>query len=285
MLRLVAVIAVAACAGAASSGPAPTAPAQQATTQQRFPVGPPLVTPGERFSYKLQLGGVDLATYDFVVNDEVDLAGKRAIVVQSHARTVGLVAMMVNVDDSFASWIDVATGRPLRWQTDEFATKSTAKEHTEVRFADRAGDTVPVDFHLDDAAATSEPQTVKLADVWDLNALAIVLRSWEAPPGSSVEAEVFRSRYMWHLTMVMHGGHDTITTDLGSLPAHRLDGHVYKVDRKDVKRADDDERDFKVWVSDDDGRVPLRITAKTDYGDVVLTLTAYDPGSGQRLRN
>jgi len=49
--------------------------------------------------------------------------------------------------------------------------------------------------------------------------------------------------------------------------------------------AGDDERDFKVWISNDDGRVPLRVTAKTDYGDVILTLTAYDPGTGQRLRN
>jgi hypothetical protein len=282
-LRAVVVAAVASCGpgGKTAAVVAPT----PGSVLAKFPVGPPLITPGERFSYKVQLQGIDLATYDFVVNDEVDLAGKRAILVQSHAKAVGLVSVVANVDDSFASWIDVTTGRPLRWQTDEFATKRSDKERTDVRFIERAGNVVPVDFHLNDEPPTPEPQTVSLDDVWDFNALLVELRSWEAPPGTTVEAEVFRSRYLWHLTMVMHGGHDAITTDVGDLPAHRLDGHVAKVDRKNVKLAGDDERDFKVWISDDDGRVPLKVTAKTDYGDVILTLTAYDPGAGKRLRN
>jgi len=253
--------------------------------QARFAVGPPLVTPGERFSYKLQLGGVDLATYDFTVGDITEVAGKRAIVVQSHAKAVGIVAMVTHIDDSFASWIDVATGRPLRWQTDEFATRSTDKERTEVRFTERAGNVVPVDFHVNDAAPTSEPQTVSLDDVWDFNSFIVAVRAWEAPVGTSVDAEVFRSRYMWHVRTTMTGRHDNIATDVGSLPASELDGHLYKVDRHDVKTAGDDERDLKIWVSDDDGRVPLRITARTDYGEVVLMLVAYDPGSGTRLRN
>jgi hypothetical protein len=274
-------VAVAACGGATTA----TTTSQPAVSQARFAVGPPLVTPGERFSYKLQLGGVDLATYDFTVGDIVDVAGKRGILVQSHAKAVGIVAMVTHVDDSFASWIDVATGRPLRWQTDEFATKSTDKERTEVRFTERAGNVVPVDFHVNDAAPTSEPQTVSMEDVWDLNAFIVALRSWEAPAGTAVDAEVFRSRYMWHVRTTMTGHRDTIATDVGSLPAYELAGHLYKLDRHGAKSAGDDERDLEIWVSDDDGRVPLRITARTDLGEIVLTLAAYDPGSGTRLRN
>ena len=271
-------------AGCAGAPPAARQPPSVPLT--RFPVGAPLVTPGERFSYRLQLGGVDLATYDVAVgSDFTEVAGKRAIVVQSHAKTIGLAAVVAHIDDSFASWLDVTTGRPLRWQVDEFAVKSTNKERTDVQLVERAGNVVPVEFHLNDSPPESEPQTVSLDDVWDLNALSIVLRSWEAPVGTSVDAEVFRSRYMWHLRMTMRGGRDTITTELGDLPAHRVDGHVSKVARNDVKVAGTQERDFSVWISDDDGRVPLKISAKTDYGDVVLMLSAYDPGTGTRLRN
>jgi hypothetical protein len=279
------VTALVGCAGAPpTTTPATQQPASAPLT--RFPLGPPLVTPGERFSYRLQLGGVDLATYDYAVaNDLTDMAGKRAIIVQSHAKTVGFVSVVAHVDDNFASWIDVTTGRPLRWQVDEFATKSTDKERTDVQFAERSGNVVPVEFHLNDAPPKPEPQTVSFEDVWDFNALIVALRSWEAPVGTIVEGEVFRSRFMWHLRMTMRGGRETITTELGDLPAHRLDGHVSKVDRQDVKVAGTDERDFSVWVSDDDGRVPLKIVARTDYGDVVLTLAAYDPGTGTRLRN
>lgn len=266
------------CSGAQAPGPAAPAP-----TLTRFPIGAPLVTPGERFSYRVQLAGVDLATYDFAIGDLSDANGKPAILVQSHAKTVGLASMVANVDDSFASLIDAATGRPLRWQCEEYASHSKNKEHTEARFADRANDVVPVDFHLNDLPVTPEPQTVSMDDVWDFNAMMIELRSWQAAVGTAVDFEVFRSRYMWHGKMTFRGGRDIIHTELGDLPAHRLDGHVYKLDRADHKVAGDDERDFSVWISDDDGRVPLKITAKTDYGDVILSLTSYDPGTGQRL--
>ena len=49
----------------------------------------------------------------------------------------------------------------------------------------------------------------------------------------------------------------------------RLDGHVFKVGRDNAKLGDD-ERDFSVWISDDDGRVPLKTVAKTDYGDIEI---------------
>lgn len=275
-----AAVAMTACGSAPP--PPPTTPA---IALARFPIGAPLVTPGERFSYRVQLRGVDLATYDFAVGDVSDLGGKQAIVVQSHAKAVGIASMVANVDDSFASWIEVTTGRPLRWQTDEFATHGTDKERTEARFTDRANNVVPVFFHINDEPPKPEPQVVSMVDVWDFNAMIIALRQWKAQVGTTVDAEVFRSRFMWRARMTYRGGRDIVHTELGDLPAHRLDGHVYKLDRQDKKIAGDDERDFSVWVSDDDGRVPLRITARTDYGDIVLTLTGYDPGNGQRLAN
>jgi hypothetical protein len=245
--------------------------------------GPPLATPGERMSYQLALQGMELATYDLAVGDVAEVAGKQAIVVQSHAKAVGLVKMVANIDDTFTSWIDVTTGRPLRWQTDEYATKSTDKERTDVRMFERSGDAVPVDFHMNDEPPKPEPQTVSLPDVWDYNAFLIALRSWEGAPGSTVTAEVFRSRYLWHVTMKIRGKEKVVTT-LGELPALRLDGHVFKVGRNNQKLPDDDERDFSVWISDDDGRVPLKTTARTDYGDIEMKLVDYSPGNGQRLR-
>src|SRR6185369_10727292 len=124
---------------------------------------------------------MELATYDVAVGDVTDVAGKRAIVVQSHAKAVGLVKAIANIDDTFTSWIDVTTGRPLRWLVDEFATKSTDKERTEARMFERAGDMLPMDFHINDEPAKPEPQKVSLPDVWDYNAFTIALRGWEAP--------------------------------------------------------------------------------------------------------
>src|ERR1700733_6225741 len=185
-------------------------------------IGPPLVTPGEHMSYELELQGVKLASYDFGVGDVAEITGKKAIVVQSHAKAVGLAKMVANIDDVFTSWIDVSTGRPLRWTTDEFSTKGNDKERTDAHLSERSGDTVPIDFHMNDQRPISEPQKVSLPDVWDYNAFLIALRGWEGPPGTKLTAEVLRSRYMWHVEMKI-GGKAKLVTELGELPALRLE--------------------------------------------------------------
>ncbi len=257
--------------------------ARVTATADRLPIGPPLVTPGEHMTYRLELKGIELASYEISVAPElVDLDGKRAIVVQSHAKAVGLVKLVANVDDSFTSWIDVESGRPLRWSCDEFGTNSSNKERTEARIDQREGNVVPVDFHLNDDAPKSEPQKVSLVDVWDYNAFLVALRGWEAAAGTTVVAEVLRSRYLWHVQMTVRG-RENLVTQLGALPALRFDGHTWKLDRED-RKTPEDERDFSVWISDDDGRVPLQVVARTDYGDMKMMIVDYQPGAGQRIK-
>lgn len=279
---------LAACSGGATRSPTTTAggsgSAAVAAGPAHLPDGAPLVTPGEHMTYKLQLKGIDLASYEMAVGDLVDQAGKKAVVVQSHAKAVGFVKMVANVDDTFTSWIDVATGRSLRWTSDEYATKSDDKERTEARFAERSGDLVPMTYHVNDQPPVPEPQKVSLPETWDFNAFLVALRSWEGAPGTAVTVEVLRSRYLWHLQMTIHGK-EKLTTALGDLPALRFDGKTYKLDRDGVRVADSDEREFSIWISDDDGRVPLKIVAKTDYGDMNMVITDYQAGGGQRLRN
>lgn len=235
-------------------------------------------------SYRIALGGMELASYDFEVGDVTEVAGKRAIAVQTHAKAVGMVKFVANIDDVFTSWIDVTTGRPLLWTVDEFAVKGTDRERTAAHIGDRSGNVVPIDFHANDAAPTPEPQTVSLPDVWDYNAFVVALRAWEAPEHTRIEAEVLRSRYLWHVTMTV-GRKETLDTALGRLPALRLDGHTYKLARDGSRFPDSDERDFSIWISDDDGRVPLRTVARTDYGDIEMSILEYTPGTGARLRN
>ena len=248
----------------------------------KLPVGAPFVTPGERMAYSLALGRMELATYDFAVGDITEVAGRRAIVVQSHAKAVGFVKVVANIDDTFTSWIDVETGRPLRWYVDEFATKSDDKERTEARLFERSGNLVPIDFHLNNNPPKPEPQTVSMPDTWDYNAFLVALRGWEAPPGSTVTAEVLRSRYLWNVKITVHG-RERVVTELGDFPALRFDGHTYRLRRDGSRDTSADARDFSVWISDDADRVPLRTVARTDYGDIEMKLVDYQPGNGPRL--
>jgi hypothetical protein len=94
---------------------------------------------------------------------------------------------------------------------------------------------------------------------------------------------VFRSRYLWHVEVTMRGK-EKLVTELGELPALRIDGRTYKLRRDGARTPDDAERRFTMWISDDDGRVPLEIKAVTDYGDIRMQIVDYQPGSGPRLR-
>jgi hypothetical protein len=235
-------------------------------------------------SYKIQLGGVELAQMTFGVGDISEVSSKQAIVVQGHAKSVGLANLVAAIDDTFTSWIDVATGRPVRFTVDEYATNSkTEIEHTQIDLAGRTGDSVPIQFHLNDEKPADEPQTVGMPEVWDYNAFLVALRSWEGPQGTATSVEVFRSRYLWHVDVKI-ASVGKISTELGELPAIRIDGHAYKLDRKHGKYPNTDERDFSVWISNDDGRVPLKLAAKTDYGDIKMEIVDYQPGSGTRLK-
>ncbi len=246
--------------------------------------GKPLVTPGERMTYRLSLKGFELASYTLSVGELTALEGKQTVIVEGHAKSVGLVNRVAKVDDRFTSWIDVETGRPHRFQTAEYETGSDKNlEHAIVDFAKREGTSIPVSFQLNDATAAPEPQKVTQPDVWDYNAFLVALRAWEAPVGATISTEVFRSRFLWKIDVKVHGK-ERLTTELGVLPALRFDGHATKLARDGSKFPDTEERDFSIWISNEGDRVPLKNTAKTDYGEIEMVIVDYQPGSGPRLR-
>lgn len=281
MRSLTLLVLLAACGGKGTTTPIidPT------TTVAPWASGKPLVTPGERMTYRLSLEGFELATYTLAVGgDPLELEGKQAIVVEGHAKSVGLANMVAKVDDRFTSWIDVTNGRPQRFQTAEYERNSeTNVEHAVVDFAKREGDRVPVGFRINDGEVTPEPQKVTQPVVWDYNAFLVALRAWEAPYGSAINLEVFRSRFLWKIDVKVHGK-TRLVTPLGELPAVRFDGHAVKLARDGTKFPDTEERDFSIWISDEGDRVPLKTTAMTDYGDIEMIIVEYAPGTGQRLR-
>lgn len=248
----------------------------------RLPVGPPLLTPGETMSYRLSLEGVDLATYDIAAGEITDLEGHRVITVQGHAKTRGIAAVVKTVDDSFTSWVDVETGRPRRWAVDEGTPDGSGRERTDAHLDQRADGRVPVSVWVN-GAPLAESQKVTLDDLWDYNSFLVALRAWEAPKGTTIVSEVFRSRYMWHITMTI-AGKEKLVTELGEFPTLRFDGRGYRLNRDGTRDTSFDERAFSIWITDDSGRVPVLTKARTDYGNIELAIVDYQAGNGDRLR-
>ena len=233
--------------------------------------------------YRITAGPLHVANYSLEVGSVREVDGKKGIEVQGHAQAIGLAEMIGGkVDDHFTSWIDVETGRSLRFIVDEYRSRSSDIEHTVVDIGHRDHETVPVTFHLNANPAMPEPQKASLPETWDYNAFLIALRAWEAPEGSKIVAEVFRSQFLWNIAITVRGK-TKLDTELGQLPALRFDAHTYKLAR-DGTKFPADERDFSIWISDDAGRVPLQTTATTDYGPIKMAIVEYVAGSGEPLR-
>jgi hypothetical protein len=267
---------------AACGHPAPVAtPSTPAAAPSKLPVGAPLTAPGERMTYRLSLENIDLASFTLVTGEQTALDGKPALLIQSNAVTSSLMnALGQAVDDHFTTWLDPATGRSLAFHVDEGSTtKKGTMEHADARLGACADGVIPATFAEDKGAPASEPQHVKACDdVWDLNAFLFVLRRWEAPAGTVATTEVFRSRFLWSAQVTM-GHKESRVTELGELPTLRIDGLVHKLGRDGKSFPDTDDRHFSLWVSDDADRVPVALVARTDYGDIKMEITEYQPGA------
>ena len=234
-------------------------------------------------TYRVALQGFELAVFTLTVGNVEELHGRKVIPVEGHAKTVGLASHVAHVDDRFTSWIDLETGLSVKFQADEIMPKTKHVEHSVADLHGRTGNTIPVTYQVDSEPSSVEQQTVSLPEVYDFNSFVVALRAWEGPAGSKATVESFRSRNLWSITTSI-GARDKLATELGEFPVLRFEASTVKLGRAGSRAPGNAERHFTIYVSDDGGRVPLLITAKTDYGDVKLTIVDYQPGTGQRIR-
>ena len=236
---------------------------------------PPLAAPGERMLYRVAIHGFELAEYSISVGEETTLEGTEVVVVQSAARTTKVAAMLKPIDDIFTSWISRGDGRSVRFLSSERASKDDdRKEITEARTA--AG-TVALHVTRGDEVL-DEQQAIAGHGGHDLNSFIIFLRGWDGEPGAHMDADVLRSRYVWRVRMKVIG-YENLSTVLGNLPVIRFDGEGVRLVRDGTIDPASDVRRFSIWLTDDADRVPVKLVAKTDYGDIKMELLAYSAGT------
>ncbi len=245
----------------------------------RFASRPPLATPGEKMVSDLTMAGIDVATFTIVVGDVVALDGRKAIVVQASVQSSPLVTMIHEVKDSFTSWIDTGTSAPILFRSSELENPKSAR----IEVTDSEAGTIDagryrVRIHTGDDPEVVEHQKVGEYPLYDLNGFLIALRTWDDRPGARATADVIRSRYIWRTEVTMIGS-ENLVTKLGELPAVRIDGISHRIDRDGNVVPADGERHYSIWISDDADRVPIKLVALTDYGDLQMDISEYTPGA------
>jgi Protein of unknown function (DUF3108) len=287
------------CAACATAVAAPAPPAKGTSAPLALGGRPPLARPGEVWTYRLAVGGVEVAEYAVEV---LEVDGK--LEVRSMIKTSGVAALLKKVELRLSSTLDPASGRPLRFRSEERAGKG-ALERADARLAEAKHGVLPVAVRRGDSAEeVVEWQKVR-GPTWDLNSVMVGLRQLDGARGSQLEIDAFRSRHVWRTTLTelrsqvgprtfCHSttssaespwrttltlrGRERVATELGTVSARRIDGRTYGL-RRGGERSDDPERSFSVWISDDADRVPVLLTGVTDYGTIRMELTSYSPGT------
>lgn len=204
------------------------------------------------------------------VGEVTPVEGKPAVVLQAVAESVGLAARVKPVRVEFTSWIDVATGLPLLFRAIE------AQEVVEARFTKLVDKKFPISTQKGDEPEKIEMQATN-GQPLELLGVMLVLRSWESKIGGSSTFEAVRSSYMWRMQATLVA-RESISTELGELPTVKFDAVSRRLMRDGSIDQGTEPRTFSVWISDDADRVPLRMVAQTDYGDIEIQIVEYVAG-------
>ncbi|MEJ7603698.1 MAG: DUF3108 domain-containing protein [Kofleriaceae bacterium] len=261
-MRIVILALLAGCAGAEAM----TLPKDATVVPRQDELG---FHPGETMTFEVQLAGVLVGEAQLAVGEIGEVEGKRAIVVRSRAATAGAAALLKKISDEATSVIDAETGRPISVET---AVDMNGKQiTTKARFA---GKQVDVEIKRGDATPTLTRINAKTEIMHDAHAAMAQVRGWRATTGATRTLWVLGGRRVWRVDVKLVG-EETIGSQLGNRRALVFEGVSFRARRDLTLESNKPSRTFKVWLSHDADRVPLRVSAKTELGDIVMSLADY----------
>ena len=225
---------------------------------------------GETMAFELQLGGVLLGEAQLAVGELGEVDGRRAIVVRSRAATAGAASLLGKVSDEATSVIDADTGRPISLAT--VFLKGDRRTEASATFDGGVAE-MTIQRH-GEPAPRKHRITAQAHALHEAHSAIAQVRGWRAAPGAVRTVLVIGGRRMWRVDM-KHVGVDTVGSALGNRRALVYDGTAFRARADLAPESGRPARTFRVWLSDDADRVPLRVSAKTEFGAIELTLTDY----------
>jgi hypothetical protein len=238
----------------------------------------PFYVSGETITWSVSLAGVEGGRARFAVGEVGDVDGRRVLVVRAEAESAGLLALVRRARDAMTSWIDVASGVPTRTESETHGLERNVRVH-----AARAAVDPVVEFTVwrrdadadPDAPGTQRTVRLPMLETHDPLSAVLVLRAWEAPRGARAIMYSLGGVRLWRTELLVEK-REALKTELGRRETIRIAG----VSRRLKPTLEEDParppRTFTVWVTDDEERIPVQITAHTEYGDVVARATSYD---------
>jgi hypothetical protein len=256
--------AAAACGAAAGDFADPAAPM---VATAAVPIE--AIHPGESMRFEIRLAGVLGGEAAFTTGEPVVQDGRTVIAVASRMRSAGALALVKDIRDEATTVLDLSTKTPLSTVSDVRANPRDYHSETSYR-----GQAATVLFTPRNAAAQQLHYDFGAQPIHDAHSAMFELRVWQAEPGARRTLWMLGGRRVWQAEMTM-GPREVISTYVGNQPAIRIDGIARRAQPNLTIDAGKKPRTFSVWLSDDADRVPFRVVATTELGDVVIELVDY----------
>lgn len=229
------------------------------------------LNPGETMAFEVRLGGVLAGEAALAVGAVGEFEGKKAVVVKSRANTAGAAALIKRIIDEATTVIDLESGRPLQLET--LVEQGSRKTIAQATFS---GSIADVTYKRSDEA---EPHNYKInfgaQTVHDTHSAMAQIRGWRPTPGTTRSVFIVGGRRLWRVDVKYLGG-ETIGSAVGNRRAIKFEGASFRARPNFSIETTSPMRTFTVWLSDDADRVPLKVLAHTELGDVTVDLTEYN---------
>lgn len=230
------------------------------------PTSPLPFGPGERISYNIRYLSMRVGEAEVTVSND-DARDLWPLEVRAHTR--GLFNRIHRIDQEFRSHFDPdlvrATGSDLRFE-------EKGKLRTERVRID--GETAQVLIRKG-GQVTDEIREIP-PDSHDILSAIFHLRTLPMKVGDEIRIPIFTGHHGWEMTAKVVK-HERVDTDYANIPALVL--HC----RTHFKGKFKSDSPLRLWISDDDLRVPVRVEAEFALGTMRATLSGYDRGDGKPI--
>jgi len=267
MLVVLVLGAAAGCGGASTEVARSVAPE---TSIADVPSGALGLVPGETMTFEVRVGGVLAGEAALAVGQPGVVDGRRSVAVRSRMASAGAFALIKNVVDEATTVFDMDSTLPVSMTAD--VVYGDKAYHADVLFR---GSQVDLSY----TRGSSDHRVKQSLDfgsgiAHDAHSAMAAIRTWQPEPGATRSLWVMGGRRAWR-SDVRYVGRETLGTSFGNHQALRIDGTAYRVRSDRSLDTAKGARTFTVWMSDDADRVPLRVVATTELGDVTIDLTDY----------
>jgi len=244
-----------------AAAPLPIPGAEAVNTPKPF-------TPGEELVYKITALGMTAGKARISVGASTERDGVDTWPVVVQARTDSIFDSIYPVKDRFVTWWDPSTDRVIG--NEFYADERGKRRRTRSKLIHDEGKAEVFRLQEWDGSRSTRSYTIP-AGSYDIAGAIMALRGRELVPGTVEEVDVFDGKKVFRLRCIVEG-REKVKVGAGTFDA--ITARVQLGFDGNFKAK----RDLKVWFSDDERRVPLRMEAEFVLGNVVADLLTVQRG-------